>query len=362
MATTIWGRVKGYDQVEKTVELDLTADGSTLHDLELPAVLIIVGTVRDKETNAAIPFAEVWTSAFDYEEDATAATTLANAEGEFCLEGVERDEHIYKGHRYLTLRLMGRAPGPIASPLNAYTGVPDAEGVIRKDLHLVPSYYSMSAVLYQPGKRAIAQAYDVWTVDSEMNFEFQTTTGRGEISIEGLPAGGLAIACYRNGRRGDGGHLSLSAALELLSGSDDRFEVELVSAGSTSIESFVRDPQGNGLAAVEVDARLDLLFHALRIVLDGETVRTDETGASRFEQLRAGDYRVKVAGCVEPQDRIFTLVFGESLTELAFVKGRCVPFSGTVDMGDHPKGGFCSASASSAERRGSARHGCRRRG
>lgn len=331
---SVWARAKGFEGIEKERNDPLIAETEKTLDLELPKGLTVVGVVLDENTRAPIPFAQVWSEGFDYDEDSYEPTAVADDLGRFRIEGIERDENTYHDHVYHTVRLTASAPTHVASPLKAYMLQPDEEGVCELELRLASRSCSLHAVLYHPGGERVAQGFLVWGVDAENNFTLQSSNRRGEIDFEGLPAGKFGMVAYKTDRKEGEVHESLVFETVLEPESHDRLELELGSDASTVIEGRATNSRGEGVAGAEIIARYDLRFGGLAISLDSEPQLTDENGYYRFEGMRAGHQRIDAPGCALPDDIKFELAWGEKRRGIDFILGDCMTISGNVVLGD----------------------------
>ena len=326
-------RAKGSDELDKKGDWLLVAEGSTRLDLDLPPGLTIIGSVRDAETQMPIPFAQVWSDEFEYDESSTSPSTVADGQGRFRLEGVSPEANESFPEHLQVVWISGASPDHVASPWDAKIAKFVEPGVFEADLELVPSSCSLRVVFYEAGREKFASGVHVWTIDDQRNFKHAMTNSKGEIEVESLPPGGLKFAAYRLHRGSDGLHSACTKEFDLVAGCHDRHEVELRSDENTSVQGVVSEADGSPAVGVKMTAHYRMKFRDLTISLDSETVQTDELGRYEFRGLRAGRHRISADRPGLPRDKSFELEWGMA-KEVDFLLGEGMNIQGRVELGD----------------------------
>ncbi len=331
----LYSRARGYDKFESNPKSELEANAVVSLDIELPKGITVTGIVTDAETGAPIPYAKVWSRGFEYEEDSIDPSTIADEDGRFRLDGVDRDERTSGGMTFHLVWISGSSDQHAPSPWAPRYVQVDEANECEVELKLVPRACSLRAVLFEPDGKTVAQGVQVWTVDAEKNFKFQSSNRRGEIDVEGLPAGTLGIAAFRTGRNAEGGHDSLIVEIQLESGSHDRKDLILQASEGTSVEGQVLTPNGEPVVNEPVTLHFDLHFNGVVISLDKEDTRTDDQGRYRFERLRAGRHRIELGGCAHPRERKVDLEHGDRADAIDFITGDCMQVRGEVNLDEN---------------------------
>ena len=329
----VQARAKGFDELEQDGAWPLVADTSTTLDLELPAGITVIGTVVDAETKQPIPYAEVWTSDFEYDAESSAPTGVADAGGRFRLEGVTPSDMEGLPEKFELVWIAGNSPDHIPTPFNPSYAREVEPGVFELELELVPSSCSVRIVVYESGREALATGVYVWTIDSQKNFKHATTNRHGEIELDALPPGEFMFAAYRQQRNQEGIFTSATLNLDLAVGAHERHEVELRGDARTGITGVAAEPDGTPVAGVEMKATYTLRFNGLMLTVDSDKTVTDELGRYEFTGLRAGRHKVSCSRPGLPVEKTLELGWGES-AEVDFMVGDGMNIRGRVELGD----------------------------
>jgi len=329
----IRARAKGFDELELEGDWPLIAETSTMLDLELPSGITVVGTVRDSETKLPVPFAEVWTSGFQYEAESNMPTDIADADGRFRLEGVTPSDMENMPEKFQLVWIAGNSPDHNPTPFNPSYCRQVEPGVYEVELELIPSSCSLKIVVYEPGREKVAVGVHVWTIDSQKNFNHATTNRHGEIELDSLPPGEFRFAGYRPERNAEGIYTSVILDLDLAAGSHGRHEVELLGDERTSITGVATEPNGTPVPGVEVKATYTLHFNSLMLTVDSDKTVTDEFGRYSFRGLRAGRHKISTNRGGLPEEKSLELEWGGE-AQVDFLMGSGMDISGTVELGD----------------------------
>jgi len=172
-------------------------------------------------------------------------------------------------------------------------------------------------------------------IDALDKLATQTTDEFGEFTTEGLTEGTLSCSFSRGERGPSGLHESWAGLIEL----DHNFATErrivLEADLATEIAGRVIDAQGAPVSGIEVKAQQFVSSGTFSFGLHMESTTTNADGRYRFTGMRAGDYKMRIAGCTSPADRWLDLVTGEP-SSADFVALDCMTIAGWVELGDTP--------------------------
>ena len=338
-----WARALAAGWVEQELEpdLELQPDRSERLDLSVQAGGIVVGVVRDAQSEEPIPGAEVWSNDGFWHDDPLYPYAVADEDGRFRLEGVAVRRHemeVGDGVEvgYALLRVAAEAEGHGPSPLRFFTLPWNEEARYEVDVFLDPTPCSIEGIVYEPGGDRPAGGVSIWSIDEFSNPRFVSTDEAGRFRFDDVPAGAFELLCRRGGLGGEGSFATARYSAQLEQGRTETCALELA-PGSGRLTGTVVDPQGSPRSGALVRLRYYFRRGGLTIGGDGTEVATDERGRFEFAELPAGEYRVGAFGegsdalCSRPDHRQLELGAGQEIAELDFVFGACSSFAGTVE-------------------------------